>query len=141
MISQNLCVVPAFVTICHVVVAALVVEETIYGMPYVKVISFPKDPEEKESWILAMPNEKESLSRLKEIYICEWMSVSGGKRPKEPPSVFPGVSISALKQMTSAPCPTSSSTSESRAKKMHAADEAAEKIQDFDHFCAEISSH
>ena len=67
------------------------------GTPYVKVISFPKDPEERERWILAMPNEKESLRHLKEIYICEthfnceWVSVKGGKRPKEPPSRFPGI--------------------------------------------------
>ena len=84
-----------------------------------------------------MPN-KESLMRLKEIYICEthfnceWVSVKGGKRPKEPPSRFPGIPKSFLKQVTSAPRPTSS-TSESRAKKVQAANEAADKIQDFDH--------
>ena len=87
------------------------------GTPYVKVISLPKDPEERERWILAMPNEKESLRRLKEIHICEthfnceWVSVKGGKQPKEPPSVFPGIPKSALKQVTSAPRPTSFSTS------------------------------
>ena len=116
------------------------------GTPYVKIISFPKDPEERERWILAMPNENESLRRLKEIYICEthfnceWVSVKGGMRPKEPPSIFPGVPKSVLKQVTSAPRPTSS-TSESRAKKVQAANEAADKIQDFDHFCAKISSY
>lgn len=117
------------------------------GTPYVKVISFPKDPEERERWILAMPNEKESLRRLKEIYICEthfnceWVSVKGGKRPKQPPSIFPGIPKSALKQVTSAPRPTSSSTSQSRAKKVHAAAEAADKIRDFDQFRAKISSY
>ena len=116
------------------------------GTPYVKVISFPKDPEERERWILAMPNEKESLRHLKEIYICEthfnceWVSVKGGKRPKEPPSRFPGIPKSVLKQVTSAPRPTSS-TSESSAKKVQAANEAVDKIQDFDHFCAKISSY
>ncbi|KAI6648188.1 hypothetical protein LOD99_11997 [Oopsacas minuta] len=91
-----------------------------------------------------MPNENESLRRLKEIYICErhfnceWVSVKGGKRPKEPPSIFPGVPKSVLKQVTSAPRPTSS-TSESRAKKVQAAYEAADKIQDFDHFSAKMS--
>ena len=110
------------------------------GTPYVKVISFSKDPEERERWILAMPNEKESLRRLKEIYICEthfnceWVSVKGGKRLKEPPSRFPGITKSVLKQVTS-------STSESRAKKVQAANEAADKIQDFDHFCAKVSSY
>ena len=92
-----------------------------------------------------MPNEKESLRRLKEIYICEthfnceWVSVKGGKRPKEPPSIFHGVPKSVLKQVTSVPRPTSS-TSESRAKKVQAANEAY-KIQEFDHFCAKISSY
>ena len=82
------------------------------GTPYVKIISFPKDPEERERWILAMPNENESLRRLKKIYICEthfnceWVSVKGGMRPKEPPSIFPGVPKSVLKQVTSAPRPT-----------------------------------
>ena len=117
------------------------------GTPYVKVISFPKDLEERERWILTMPNEKESLRRLKEMYICEthfnfeWVSVKGGKRPKDPPSIFPGVPKSVLKQVTSASRPTSSSTAEARATKVQAADKAADKIQDFDHLCAEISSH
>ena len=62
------------------------------GTPY--VISFPKDEVERERWIVAMPNEKASLERLNEIYVCEshfdceWVSVKGGKRPKEPPSIF-----------------------------------------------------
>ena len=45
---------------------------------------------------------------------CEWVLVKGGKRPKEPPSKFPGVPKLVLKQVTSIPRPTSS-TSESRA--------------------------
>lgn len=96
---------------------------------------------------MAMPNAKESLRRLKEIYVCEthfnckWVSVRGGKRPKEPPSIFPGVPKSALKQVTSARRPTPPSTSEARAEKVRAAEEAADKIQDFDHFCAQISSY
>ena len=60
--------------------------------------------------------------------------------PKNP-RIFPGVSKSALEQVTSAPCPTSFSTSESRAKKVQAADDAADKIQDFNHFCAEVRTH
>lgn len=117
------------------------------GTPYVKVISFPKDPEERERWILAIPNEKESLRHLKEIFICEthfnceWVSIKGGKRPKEPPSIFPGIPKSTLKQVTSGPRPTSFSTSQSGAKKVHAAAEAADKIQDFVHFYAKISSY
>ena len=117
------------------------------GTPYVKVISFPKDPEERERWILAMPNQNESLRCLKEIYICykhfncEWVSVKGGKRPKEPPSIFPGIPKSTLKQVASTSRPTSFSTSASRAKKMEAADEVANKMKDFEHFYAKISTY
>ncbi|KAI6651462.1 Epidermal retinol dehydrogenase 2 [Oopsacas minuta] len=67
-------------------------------------------------------------------------NLKGGKPPKEHPSIFPGVPKSVFKQVTSAPRPTSS-TSESRAKKVQAANEAADKIQDFDHFSAKISSY
>ena len=116
------------------------------GTPYVKVISFPKDKDERERWILAMPNEKGSLERLKDIYVCEshfdceWISVRGGKRPKEPPSIFKGVPKSALRQVSSAPRSTACSTTEARALKAQLAAEAEDKIQDFAHCISKVNS-
>ncbi|KAI6658432.1 hypothetical protein LOD99_15232 [Oopsacas minuta] len=69
------------------------------------------------------------------------MGVSKGwKATKRTAINISGVPKSVLKQVTSAPRPTSS-TSESRAKKVQAAYEAADKIQDFDHFSAKMSSY
>ena len=39
--------------------------------PYIKVVSLPKDKEERNRWIDAMPNERSSLLKLKQIYVCE----------------------------------------------------------------------
>ncbi|CAK8685254.1 unnamed protein product [Clavelina lepadiformis] len=92
--------------------------------PYSKVVSFPTDEVERNRWIDAMPNERSSLLQLKQIYACanhfdcEWISVKGGKRPSQPPSIFPGVLKSCLKQVSSAPRtrPTTASA-EARAEK------------------------
>ena len=117
------------------------------GTPYVKVVSFPKDPDERERWILAMPNEPSSLRKLKEIYVCEshfdcdWMTAKGGKRPKEPPTIFPGVPKSALKQVSPATRPTSCSSSDARSLRGKAAQEAADKIKDFNNFVDNIALH
>ena len=81
-----------------------------YGnQPYVKLVSFPTDEVERNRWIDAVPNERSSLLKLKKIFACErhfdceWVSAKGGrgKRPSQPPSIFPGVQKSCLKQVTS----------------------------------------
>ena len=41
------------------------------GQPYTPVTSFPDDPEERERWILACPNDPVKLRKLKEIWTCK----------------------------------------------------------------------
>ena len=72
------------------------------GEPYSTMVKFPSaedDPYECESWVRTMSNSRESLTKLKEIWICrkhfgpncDWKVARGGKRPNVPPSIFKGV--------------------------------------------------
>lgn len=114
--------------------------------PYTKVVSFPTDEVERNRWIDAMPNERSSLLQLKQIYACahhfdcEWITVKGGKRPSHPPSIFPGVSKSCLKQVSSAPRITTASA-ETRAENERLRNEVVDKIGDFYSFCNDIQEH
>ena len=88
------------------------------GEPYSPMVKFPsRDNEnEKDDWIKAMPNTRESLMKLKEVWICkkhfdpncEWKTIKGGKRPSVPPSIFDGVPKSCLKNPASTRRSTSS---------------------------------
>ena len=75
--------------------------------PYIKNVQFPTDEVEQNRWIDAMPNERSSLLKLKEIYAranyfnYNWTKVGSGKRPSGPPSMFLGVPQSCLKQIPS----------------------------------------
>ena len=79
------------------------------GEPYSKVVKFPKDEVTRQAWIDAMPNNPGTLKDRKEIYICathfegKWINVKGGTYPANPPSVFPGISKSCLRQCHSTP--------------------------------------
>ena len=112
--------------------------------PYTKVVSFPKDPNERERWILAMPNEPNRLRSLKQIYICEshfdcdWTTCKGGKRPTQPPSVFKDIPKTCLKQSKLKPRPTSSCTADARRVKELKKAEILDKIQNFETFCTEM---
>ena len=92
-----------------------------------------------------MPNERSSLLQLKQIYACvrhfdcEWITVKGGKRPSHSPSIFPGVSKSCLKQVSSAPRITTASA-ETRAENERLRTEVVDKIGDFS-FCNDIQKH
>ena len=64
-----------------------------FDEPYVPVTKFPTDPTERERWILACPNEPDSLRSLKEIWACKshfamFERCRGGSRPSGPPSIF-----------------------------------------------------
>ena len=116
------------------------------GEPYSKVVKFPNkdtDYAEWDRWLCAMPNERASLEKLKEIWICrshfdcEWQKVRGGERPVSPPSIFPGIPKSCFKQTVSKPRPTSA-TSEKRAEIETQRREEEDKIKDFDDFCQKI---
>ncbi|XP_076811672.1 uncharacterized protein LOC143458706 [Clavelina lepadiformis] len=116
--------------------------------PYSKVVSFPTDEVERNRWINAMPNERSSLLQLKQIYACanhfdcEWISVKGGKRPSQPPSIFPGVLKSCLKQVSSAPrTRPRTASAEARAEKERFRTEGPDKIADFSSFCNDIKQH
>ena len=116
------------------------------GEPYTKVVSFPTDEVERNRWIEAMPNESSSLLQLKQIYDCirhfdsEWITVKGRKRPSHPPSIFPGISKSCLKQVSSAPRTTTASA-ETRAENERLRIEVVDKIDDFSSFCNDIQKH
>ena len=56
--------------------------ENYCGEPYcVPVVKFPRDQEERQRWIDAMPNDPETLKNRKDIYICsshfdcEWVKI------------------------------------------------------------------
>ena len=74
------------------------------GQSYVRMVKFPTDVNERERWIQALPNSRESLNQRKEIYICashfncSWIVARGGKRSVDPPSVFPQAPKSCMKQ-------------------------------------------
>ena len=116
------------------------------SQPYTKTVSFPKDPHERERWILAMPNDPKSLRSLSEIHICashfdcEWISSKGGWRPSQPPSVFPSVPKSCFKQVSLQPRPTSTSSSDARELNSHLNAESLDKIKGFESFCAGIQT-
>ena len=74
---------------------------------YTKTVGFPKKEthlEERDRWINAIPNDRASLLKFAEInacityFNCEWVSTRGGKTPVYPPSIFPGVPQSCMKQ-------------------------------------------
>ena len=114
------------------------------GQPYSSLVKFPKDPEEREQWILAMPNDPNTLRPRSTIYICashfdcEWKKTPGGSRPSQPPSVFPNVPKSCLKQVPMKHRSTSTTSSDAREKKAHLYAKSLDRITDFDHFCSNI---
>ena len=75
------------------------------GEPYSSLVSFPKDTDTRNLWIDSMPNDRSTLENRKEIWICAshfdcpWITVKGGKRPSNPPTLFDGVPKSCMKQV------------------------------------------
>ena len=85
------------------------------------------------------------MKDLKEIIICkshfkcDWYGVQGGgQRPKEPPSIFPGVPKSCLKQTNSKPRTTTATSPESRSVKERKPEEEKDRINDFEDFSKNI---
>jgi hypothetical protein len=72
------------------------------GDMQVSVFRFPKDEDEKQAWVSAIPNAKFTFS--KNTVVCElhWpsgfekVSKKGKTRPKDPPSVWPNVPSSQI---------------------------------------------
>ena len=91
-----------------------------YSAPYTKVFKFPTGPAERERWILACPNDPAKLRSLAQIFACkshftEFVSTRG-ECPTGPPSKFPGVAKSCLKQTNPQPRVTEKATSSARAE-------------------------
>ena len=111
-----------------------------------KTVSIPKDPNERKKGIDAMPNERSSLSQLSEIHVClghftcDWVNARGGKRPSAPPSIFPGVPKSCLKQVSSQPRKTNA-TRDDRVSKLRCRSELQDKIEDFVSFSRDVQKH
>ena len=90
--------------------------------PYTKTVSFPTDEETRSKWIIALPNDTRTLVGRKEIWINvthfegESVTMRGGKRPLNPPSIFPGVTKSCLKQVQYKERQSTCSSAEARRK-------------------------
>ena len=118
------------------------------GQPYSQTVSASREryPEDREKWIAALPNERKELERLKEIHVCkshfncEWYRVQGGgERPMDPPTIFPGVAKSCLKQTKSQSRRTTSATVEARSEKTKKIEEDNDKIKTFETFADDIA--
>lgn len=109
------------------------------GEPYTKQVS-SWDEESKRQWIAAMSNMPGTLNSREKIWICvthfegEWKSVQGGRKPINPPSIFPGVPKSCLKQTINKPRTTKKTTADTRRK----SSEVNDKIKTFEEFCTNI---
>ena len=112
------------------------------GEPYNETTKFPtaeKEPQEREWWILACPNEPDSLRSLKNIWACkshftEFTKARGGSRPSGPPTIFPGVPTSCLRQHNEERRKTSTTTAAAREKNEKQNDDKKDKIGSYDQF-------
>ena len=103
------------------------------------------ETETRLKWITALPNDSRTLVGRKEIWICvthfegEWVTMRGEKRPLNPPSSFPGVTKSCLKQVQYKERQTTTcSSAEARRKSQDKANEQKDKIKDFKEFVEQM---
>ena len=92
-------------------------------------------------WIGALPNDPASFQ--KQIWDVthfkgEWVKTRGGKQPLNPPSIFPGVQKSCLKQLQSKERSTKVSSAETLRQSHEATNQACDKIINFKNFVKEI---
>ena len=105
------------------------------GEPYSKMVN-SWDKKSKEDWIAAKPNDPESQRDKDKIWLCvthfegEWISSQGGRKPKNIPTIFPGIPKSCIKQSNSKPRETKRSSSAMRQKNS----EENDKIKFFNDF-------
>ena len=124
------------------------------GEPYCDVVKFPsKDNVEakkiRDTWISAMPNDPKTLIKRKTIYTCKkhfvpnckWITVQGGKRPDEPPSIFSGIPKSCLKQVKAKERATRLSSSHTRSAKQKERELEKDKIKNFTNFMENIAAN
>ena len=72
---------------------------------------------------------------------CVWITVFGGKRPSNPPSVFKNVPSSCLKQVNGAPRSTKNCLSHQRADNELNLKRDKNKIVDLNNFALEIDAN
>ena len=81
---------------------------------------FPKDEKEKEKWIKAVPNANLRVSKDIVVCVLHWPSgfedikVNGKSRPKDPPSIWPGVPSSQTPTASKSQRPTKKACSSTR---------------------------
>jgi hypothetical protein len=114
------------------------------GEPYTQVVRFPTDDMERERWIKAMPNAGPSLIGRRDLYVCashfdcEWIVSRGGRRPVAPPSNFPGIPKSCLKQTQPKKRKTSRTSSAARQQKEKELEIRQNNMQDFASFLYQL---
>lgn len=114
------------------------------GQPYTKVVRFPEDELEHDRWIKAMPNAGPSLVGRRNLYICathfdcEWITYRGGRRPVVPPSIFPGIPKSCLKQSQAKKRATSRTSSTARQQQEAERQLQENNMKDFVSFTREL---
>ena len=110
------------------------------GEPYTLTViaSLTNYPEDRERWIAAMPNEHASLEKLSKINVCkhhfdcQWYTVQGGvERPRQPPSIFPNVPKSCLKQTATISWTTKAGSAEARSRMKKKVEDEKDRITDF----------
>ena len=78
----------------------------------ISVYRFPKDEPEKEKWIKAIPNANLRVSKDTVVCALHWppgfeeIKVNGKSRPKDLPSIWPGVPHSQVPTSSLSPRPT-----------------------------------
>jgi len=119
------------------------------GKPYSATVSasLTKYPDDRKKWIAAMPNDRKQLEKLATINVCkhhfdcEWYIVQGGgERPTQPPSIFPGIPKSCLKQTVAKTRSTKGGTAEARLVMKKKVDEKKDCIMNFEEFIKIIST-
>ena len=81
------------------------------------------------------------FGHMRQICEGEWVKTRGGKRPLNPPSIFPGVPKSCLKQIQSKERCTKASSAETRRENHEATNEARDQLINFKNFLKEIKRY
>ena len=112
------------------------------------MVSFPsKDDPDFVRWVEAMPNQRNELMEQKDIWICgshfdcEYKTIRGGKRPLDPPSVFPHIPKSHFKQVVPKRRSTELATAQQRQQRVSDEKEQNDKIVNFENFVKSVAKH
>ena len=114
---------------------------------YCAMVAFPpKEDDEFMRWVSAIPNSANRMDMIaedKKVWICashfecEYKSVKGGKRPIDPPSVFPNIPNSFFVQNQPKRRSTHCATSDQR----EIIAERKDKIKSYEDFVKHVATH